>query len=88
MFLRIFRPAEEKELLVNIDHITKIEVKYVVPGEKGEYWTTTLKEGVENPQAKRRYTIHVAGEVIRLLADEEDRVRAAIERIYQEAIKD
>jgi hypothetical protein len=31
MFIRIFRPSGE-ELLVNVDHISKIQVSYVVPG--------------------------------------------------------
>jgi len=31
MFIRIFRPREDKEILLNVNHISKIEVEYGVP---------------------------------------------------------
>jgi hypothetical protein len=87
MFIRIIRPNEDKELLLNVDHISKIEVEYVVPGNGNEYWHTSVKDGMQNPAAKRWYKVYVAGEVLQVLGDSSDRVKDVIESIYNAALK-
>ena len=87
MFIRVFRRLEEKELLVNVDHIWKIEVEYNVQGSEGLFWSTSLKEGAENPGAVRIYRLFVGGEVILLKSDPGDPVMNVIEEIYNASIK-
>jgi hypothetical protein len=87
MFIRAFRLKEDQEVLINIDHISMIEVGYVAPDEKNEHFSTSVQEGLDNPAAKRWYKVHVAGEVFQFLADPDDPVVRVIEEIYKSAVK-
>ena len=86
MFIRVFRPREQKELLINIAHASLIEVLYGV-GSVGDYWRTTLEEGLQNPEAVRWYKIHVAGDVFQIVGNPDDPVAKVIEEIYKSAVK-
>jgi hypothetical protein len=85
-FIRVYRPKEDKEILLNIGMIWKIEVSYAVKGEN-TYWVTSLEEGAENPDAKRVYDVFVGGERIKLAGKPGDPVMKVIEEIYRSAIK-
>ncbi len=87
MFIRIFRPKEDKELLLNVNHISKIEVEYAVPSNDGNYSSISLKQGLKNPEAVRFYRVHVAGEVLLLESNPDDPVMKVLEEIYKAAIK-
>jgi hypothetical protein len=87
MFIRIFRPSERKELLLNVNLISKIEIEYAMPGNDGNYWRTSLEVGAANPEAVRFYRVHVAGEVLLLEASPDDPVMKVFEGIYRDAIK-
>ncbi len=87
MFIRIFRPKEDNELLVNVDHISKIEIVYTVPSGRSDYWVTSLDHGLTNPEAIRIYRVHVAGEELLLRANPDDPVMRVFEEIYKNAIK-
>ena len=87
MFIRILRPRERKELLVNVNHVSKIEVEYAMPGGDGDYWRTSLDQGLTNPEALRCYRVFVAGEELLLVANPDDPVIKVFEDIYKGAIK-
>lgn len=87
MFIRLFRQSENKEMLLNVDHISKIEVEYGIPSDGGNCWSTSLDQGIRDPGTVRFYRVHVAGEVILLQSNPNDRVIKVIEDIYKKAIK-
>ena len=87
MFIRIFRRSDDKEILLNVNLISKIEIEYGFPGNDGNYWETSLDQGAANPEAVRFYKVHVAGEVLLLGANPDDPVMKVFEEIYKNAIK-
>jgi hypothetical protein len=88
IFLRVFRPKEDKEILVNVNSIWKIEAQYAVKGEQGGMAVkTSLEHGLKNPDAIRFYTIFFGSESVGLPADPDDPVVKVIEQIYKDAIK-
>lgn len=45
MFIRLLLPNDRKELLVNVNHISLIEVLYTSPPDaKGVHWRTSLEQ--------------------------------------------
>jgi hypothetical protein len=89
MFARLYRPQEGKEVLFNVDHISRIEVEYAVPGREGDpnLYRLTLDDGIKNPNAVRVYTVHVGGEEFRLAANPDDPIIKVFEEIYKKALK-
>ena len=87
MFIRVFRPSENKEMLFNVDHISKIEVEYAIPSDGGNCWSTSLDQGIKDTGTVRFYRVHVAGEAILLRSNSDDPVIKVIEDIYKAAIK-
>jgi hypothetical protein len=88
MFVRIFRPKEDKEILLNTDHIWKIEVEYGVRSSNGKKISKVLlSEGINNPDAIRSYKVFFGNEKTRLAAEPNDPVMKVIEKIYNDAIK-
>jgi hypothetical protein len=87
-FIRIL--DEEKEILIPLHAISKIEVRYAVKGPKpgGPGFLTSLKAGMENPDAIRVYKICVGGDEYLLPANPESRVMKILEEIYKNTIKD
>jgi hypothetical protein len=87
MFVRVFRPKEQKEILVNVNSVWKIEVSYTMPDKGPHGWVTNLKDGLENPDAVRWYTVFVGSEEITLPANPNDPVVKLFEEIYKNAVK-
>jgi hypothetical protein len=87
MFLRVFRPSEDKEILVNVNNIWKIEVEYAAKGEGGQAFGMSLEHGLKDPDAIRLYRIFFGGDSVLLPANPDDQVVKVIEQIYKEAIK-
>lgn len=87
MFIRVFKGPMRKEMLLNVDHISKIDVEYTVEGNEGDFWRTSSKEGPENPEARRFYRVHLGGESFLLQSNPGDPVMEVIEGIYKNAIK-
>lgn len=74
-----------KEVLINVNHIRKIEVSYTVNG-----FRTSLEMGIPDPNAERWYTVFVGNEEYHFQRDEDggsDPVLETIEKIYKDAIK-
>jgi len=86
MFLRVSRPHEEQEVLLNVDQITKIVVSYVV-GSEPNFTKTSLQDGSHNAQARRVYQVHVGAEVVRVVSKPEDPVVRVLEELYRNSLK-
>lgn len=86
MFVRVLRPRDQKEILVNVNHVWKIEVQYALPGGNMG-WLTSLEEGAKNPDAVRFYRIFVGSEEISLAENPDDPVVKVFEQIYKDAVK-
>jgi hypothetical protein len=89
-FIRILREGEDKEILININSISKIEVQYMMkatqPGEVA--CTCSLRQGLSDPDAIRIYTLFAAGEKVSLTAKPGSKVMRMLEEIYKNAILD
>ncbi|HVJ87372.1 MAG TPA: hypothetical protein VM452_17065 [Caulifigura sp.] len=87
MFIRFFRHDEESEVLVRVEDIWKIQVKYAVHLPDGTFFRTTLFEGMSNPSARRHYTLFIGDEKIKVASDPNDPVMQVIEDLYRNAVK-
>src|SRR5205807_2149319 len=87
--IRVYRHKEQKEILLSVAHIWKIEVTYAVPAKGGSGWDfdTILKEGIENPETVRYYRVFAGSEELLVRAAPGDPVTAVLERIYKDSIK-
>jgi hypothetical protein len=88
MFIVFVRDADECEVIVNTDLISKIEVHYGIK-EDGQniYTLTSLDKGRSRPEARRFYTIFVAGEEFKVIPDN-SRAWSIIEKIWRDAVRD
>jgi hypothetical protein len=78
----------DKELLVNTDHITKIEVEYAQPGGDGKDDAhIDVEFGLNDPDAVKWYRVFIGSEEVTLRSDPDDPVVKVIEEIYNNAIK-
>ncbi|MGI9078104.1 MAG: hypothetical protein ACR2G6_12380 [Gemmatimonadaceae bacterium] len=87
MFVRIFRRTERKEVLFNVNHVSRIDVEYAAPGSDGNDWSTTLQTAYTTPEPVRYYKVHVGGEVFNLRSNPDDPVMKVFEDVYKNAIK-
>jgi hypothetical protein len=89
-FIRILREREDKEILINVNSIWKIEIEYVMkPTNPGEMaGTCSLRKGIADPEAIRIYTVFVGGEKFKLVAKPDSKVMRVLEEIYKNAIVD
>ena len=89
-FIRLLRPAEGKEILLNVAHITKIEVKYGEwssnPDDR-QIYGVTLAQGVADPNAMRTYKVFFGSESYLLPGVPNDPVVSVIQNIYNNAIR-
>jgi hypothetical protein len=89
-FIRIFDKARDKEILININAISEIEIEYVVMGEgrhKKVGFSVGLAMGRTNPEAMRIYHIIAGGVKHTLGANPGSPVMQVLEDIYKNAIK-
>jgi hypothetical protein len=78
----------DKELLVNTDHITKIEVEYAMPGEgNADDSHVDIEDGLKTGDAIKWYKVFIGSEEVTLRSDPDDPVVKVIEDIYNKAIK-
>jgi hypothetical protein len=86
MFIRVYRHREDKEILINVNSIWKIEVTYAVPNGSGKFFSTGLKHGIESPEARRMYKVFFGSDESTITGDLDDSVIKVLEQIYKEAI--
>lgn len=84
-FIRLFDRSEEKEILVNVAMIWKIEIEYAIANGKTA-WKTTIKSAEVDPNAMRFYRIFVGNEDF-ILPAHNTPVMQVLEDIYKSAIK-
>ena len=84
-FIKVRRPKDWMELLINVDQISKIEVWYTLPGEI-DHSRISLEEGLANPEARRCYNVFIAGESFLFLAEPDSEILSMIEDIYKNAV--
>jgi hypothetical protein len=88
MFIRVYRKDEDKEILVNTDHIWKIEITYAIPDPKTRRgYATTLKDGLENPNSIKIYKVFFGADTVSLTPPPDDPVRKVMDDIYKNAVK-
>ncbi|HEY7426884.1 MAG TPA: hypothetical protein VH682_21790 [Gemmataceae bacterium] len=91
MFLRVIRPNENKEILVNVNSIWKIEVQYAEKAPYGAGMTAgmflNMAKGMNDPDAVRVYKIFFGNESATVSAGMDNPVMKAMEQIYMNAIK-
>jgi hypothetical protein len=89
-FLRVFDMKKDKEILINVNAISEIDVEYVVPGKMGDKnvgFAVGLERGRTDPEAIRIYTIVAGGVTHKLPANPGSPVMEVLETIYKNAIK-
>jgi hypothetical protein len=87
-FIRVYRPGEDIEMLLNVNNIWKIEVQYGIPsGIPNTLIDVGAEEGSKMADARRRYEIYCGSEVVKLFADPNDPVMQIFDEIYKNAIK-
>ncbi|MHB1424717.1 MAG: hypothetical protein ACYC3I_16225 [Gemmataceae bacterium] len=85
MFILFF--DEDKEILVNTDQISRIEVAYPEQDPKtGRKFETSVSYGRENLNAVRQYKVFFGNEPI-IVPNGDNPLRKVVEDIYKNAIK-
>lgn len=84
-FVRTVDLLEQREVLLNLNFIWKIEVEYL--SEKDGKWATLfLATGRSDPKAIRRYSVHFGSQIVRCAFDESSEAFKIIEEIYKSSI--
>lgn len=87
-FLRFYRREENREILINVNSIWKIEVDYVVEGQiKGQFHKVPLARGINDADAVKHYRVFAGSEEIKVMSNPDDPVVKVLEEIYKNAIK-
>lgn len=93
-FIRLYRKSKseagfvkQQEMLINMDHVSRIDLDYVLPGNDGWDWLTTPEAANTDASACRVYRIHAGGEHFNLKADTDDAVMQVLDKIYKSAAK-
>ena len=87
MFIRIMK--DERELLLNLDHVSKIEVWYVIQDPKNPTKDYEISSSVAATavEAIRKYRINVGGEWYLIDSDPSGRIGLALSSIYEKSLK-
>ena len=89
MYFRLLDESANKEIILNTDHITKIEVGYYVPSETAHTATKMpLRIGVEMPEAMRVYTLFFGNEKFTLNSEEPSKVLEYVRDIHRKATEE
>jgi hypothetical protein len=87
MFIRVFRPNSNKEILINTSAIWKIEVTNGVPGPNMNAFAARPDEGADNPSAVRVYKVFAGDEAFAVTANPNDPVTKVLDQIYKNAVR-
>jgi len=83
-FIRVFSQTGQKEILVNLNSIWKVEVVYAIL--KGDTFHPVSLSASTDPDAVRVYTLFFGSETVKV-AFEDSPVFRAVEELYKNAIK-
>ncbi len=88
MFIVFWKDRDQCEVIVNTDQISKIEVRYVIKADaQDKYRPVPLEDARRQPEARRVYTIFVAGEEFKVIPDN-SKAWAIIDEICRNAVRD
>lgn len=87
MFIRIMQAGQRRELLLNVNHITKIEVRYAIPKADGDLVVTSLQVGVTNPSTVRTYKVYFGEESYLFASEPGNPIMRVFEDIYKHSVK-
>ena len=88
VFIRFFRPRQNKEVLLNLAFITKIEIEYAIPSSDGRtLQMVSVDQGCQHAEAVRMYRAFHGGEEYLFEADPNNPVLKVFDDIYKQAIK-
>lgn len=89
MFARLLKDGGSREILVNLNHVSVIEILYGVPDESGGglHWKTTPRDAREEPAATKTYKFKVGDETCQVAADPDDPLGAVLDQLYRDALK-
>jgi len=89
-FIRIFDKKNDREILINVNSISEIQVEYVVKGTGAQErvgFSVGLGEARRNPEAMRVYHFVVNGNKHTLVANPGSPVMQMFDDIYKNAVK-
>lgn len=87
MFIELIKPSENKVVLVNADHIWKIEVSYALLSSDSTVAVfVSLEEGEKNAEAIRYFKVFVGNEDFELRLHSDSKVCKVLEDIFKNAV--
>lgn len=92
MFIRLVSSDKRREILLNVNHISMIEVLYGVPDGSGMCWQTSFRAAAEDPTAQRWYRVRLGTvtngheDLVTLAANPDDPVAKVFDDIRKAAI--
>jgi hypothetical protein len=84
-FIRLLE--QDKEVLINVHAIWKIEVRYALPKKDGGYTPCSMDEAADNPEALRFFHVFTGPGQVCIKNDPDDPVCKVIDEIYRNSIK-
>jgi hypothetical protein len=85
-FIRLLE--KDKEVLINVNAIWKIEVRYALQQKDGPGFTScSMDEGADNPEAIRFFHVFAGPGQVCVKNDPNDPVCKVIDEIYRNSIK-
>ncbi|MEM1012368.1 MAG: hypothetical protein AAGI46_09120 [Planctomycetota bacterium] len=87
MWIRLLRDRGKEEWLVNLDHVSAIEVLYHEAGADGSKWLTDPIDARESPEARRAFRFRVAGMSDPVVINADDPAAKPIEDLYNRTPK-
>jgi hypothetical protein len=80
-----------REIIVNLDHVSMIEVSYLTLGKNADgqpvFSPIDVSQGSQSPDCIRRYTLHVNGEEFVFRSDCKSKALEMIEERYKNSVK-
>src|ERR1035438_4970696 len=85
-FIRLLE--QDKEVLINVNAIWKIEVRYALPQKDGKGYTScSMAEGSDNPEAIRFFHVFTGPGQVCIKNDPDDPVCKVIDEIYRNSTR-
>jgi hypothetical protein len=88
MFARINREDENKEVLINLNRISTIEMSYGISDDGTNFTQVSLRRGASDPTAVRMYKFMIEGKPFSFAArNPDDPLTKALGKIYNDVLK-
>jgi hypothetical protein len=87
MWIRLYREKEDKEILINLNSVWKIEVSYVVIGPNRQAFDVGLEKGLKDADAIRVYKLYFGSDTAQVIGSSDSPAVRAIQDIYEKSLK-